>query len=108
MWNGAVFMPLIEEIETIEPGLPWFLSSAATAWLMKKVVSRFAANSSRQSFLLTRVDGIQVDDRADPVVGRRVGGHWYDRQTLLRQRSDVFVEVLLRAADRDDGGSRLG
>ena len=41
MWNGAVFMPLIEEIETIEPGRRCALSSAATAWLMKNIVSRF-------------------------------------------------------------------
>jgi hypothetical protein len=34
-------MPLIEEIETIEPGRRRALSSAATAWLMKNIVSRF-------------------------------------------------------------------
>src|SRR5580704_10206310 len=66
MWNGAVFMPLIDEIETIDPGRPCDLSSAATAWLMKNIVSRFWANNARQSALLTRVDGIQVGGAAPP------------------------------------------
>ena len=66
MWNGAVFMPLIEEIETIEPGRPCAFNSAATAWLMKNIVSRFWVNSARQSARLTRVDGIQVEGAAPP------------------------------------------
>ena len=66
MWNGAVFMPLIDEIETIDPGCRFRLISAATAWLMKNAVSRFAVNSARQSSRVTRVDGIQVDGSAPP------------------------------------------
>ena len=60
MWNGAVFIPLIDEIDTIEPGLAGGPISAATAWLMKNIVSRLAANNSRQSVRLTRVEGIHV------------------------------------------------
>ena len=45
MWNGAVFIPLIEEIDTIDPAAAARCSSAATAWLMKNVVSRFWVNS---------------------------------------------------------------
>ena len=66
MWNGAVFMPLIDEIETIDPGLRCRQISAATAWLMKNAVSRFAVNSARQSSRVTRVDGIQVAGAAPP------------------------------------------
>ena len=66
MWNGAVFMPLIDEIETIDPGFRFLLISAATAWLMKNMVSRFAVNNARQSYRVTRVDGIQVDGAAPP------------------------------------------
>jgi hypothetical protein len=66
MWNGAVFIPLIEEIDTIDPGLPCLRISAATAWLMKKAVSRFAANNARQSSRVTLVEGIHVDGSAPP------------------------------------------
>src|SRR5689334_14673692 len=66
MWNGAVFMPLIEEIDTMDPGLRWRRISAATAWLMKNAVSRFAVNNARQSSRVTRVDGIHVDGSAPP------------------------------------------
>ncbi len=66
MWNGAVFMPLIEEIDTIDPGSCCATSSAATAWLMKNAVSRLAVKISRQSLRVTRVDGIQVDGAAPP------------------------------------------
>ena len=44
MWKGAVFIPLIEETETIDPGFRAARSSAATAWLMKNIVSRFWVN----------------------------------------------------------------
>jgi hypothetical protein len=59
-------MPLIDEIETIDPGFRFRRISAATAWLMKNVVSRFAVNNARQSSRLTRVAGIQVDGSAPP------------------------------------------
>ena len=68
MWNGAVFMPLIDEIDTIDPALPCDRISAATAWLMKNAVSRFAVNSSRQSSRVTRVEGIHVDGAAPPAM----------------------------------------
>src|SRR6478752_6349119 len=68
MWNGAVFIPLIDEIDTIDPGFPCATISAATAWLMKKVVSRFWVNSARQSDRATRVDGIQVVGAAPPAM----------------------------------------
>src|SRR5882757_7099029 len=68
MWKGAVFMPLIDEIDTIEPGFCLLRISAATAWLMKNAVSRFATNSSRQSVRLTRVEGIQVAGAAPPAM----------------------------------------
>ena len=127
MWNGAVFMPLIEEIETIDPDGRCDFSSAATAWLMKNIVSRFWVNSARQSVRVTRVDGIQVDgcraagDVDEPVAGRRpcaatcsmhggdavvgrgVGRDRHDRQALVGQRRDVLVEVLLGPAHRDHG-----
>ena len=129
MWNGAVFIPLIDEIDTIEPGLPLARISAATAWLMKNVVSRFAVNRSRQSerrhprrrhprrgrgAARDVHQSVQVAVGArtasmhggDAVVGGRVGRDRDDRQAPLGQRSDVFVEVLLRAAHRDDGGAR--
>lgn len=66
MWNGAVFIPLIEEIETIEPGRRCASSSAATARLMKNAVSRLCAKISRQSERATRVEAIQVDGAAPP------------------------------------------
>ena len=68
MWNGAVFMPLIDEIDTIDPGLPCCRISAATAWLMKNAVSRFAVNNARQSSRVTRVEGIHVDGAAPPAM----------------------------------------
>ena len=66
MCSGAVFMPLIEETDTIDPGRPLTRNCSATAWLMKNIVSRLAANSSRQSERDTRVEGIQVDGAAPP------------------------------------------
>src|SRR5262245_21336743 len=66
MWKGAVFMPLIEDTETIDPGLPCSRISRATAWLMKNAVSRFLVNNSRQSSRVTRVEGIHVDGSAPP------------------------------------------
>src|SRR6059058_4656618 len=66
MWNGAVLIPLIEDNETMDPGLPCLRISATTAWLMKNAVSRFAANNARQSARLTRVEGIHVDGSAPP------------------------------------------
>src|SRR3954447_22601292 len=71
MWNGAVFMPLIDDIDTIDPGLPSARSSAATAWLVKNAVSRFAGKRSRQSDRVTRVDGIQGDGAAPPATFTR-------------------------------------
>src|SRR3954464_10727756 len=71
MWNGAVFIPLIDEIDTIDPGLRWLRISAATAWLMKNAVSRFAGNNARQSSRFTRVEGIQVDGSAPPATFTR-------------------------------------
>ena len=68
MWNGAVFIPLIDDTDTIDPGRPRARSSAATAWLMKNAVSRFAANSARQSSRVTRVDGIHVAGAAPPAM----------------------------------------
>lgn len=56
----------MEEIDTIDPPRPRDCSSAATAWLMKNIVSRFWVNSARQSARVTRVDGIQVDGAAPP------------------------------------------
>ena len=61
-----MFIPLIDEIDTMEPGPPVDLISAATAWLMKNIVSRLAANNARQSPRLTRVAGIHVDGAAPP------------------------------------------
>jgi hypothetical protein len=68
MWNGAVFMPLIEDTETIDPFSLSLRSSLLTAWLMKNAVSRFATNSSRQSDRLTRVEGIHVAGAAPPAM----------------------------------------
>ena len=64
--NALDGQALIDEMDTREPGSPLFRISAATAWLMKKAVSRFAANSARQSSRVTRVDGIQVAGAAPP------------------------------------------
>ena len=41
--------------------------------------------------------------RGDTVVGRGVGRHRDDGQSLVDERADVALEVLRRAADRDDG-----
>jgi hypothetical protein len=82
MWNGAVFIPLIEEIDTIDPWRFCVLNSAATAWLMKNAVSRLWVNRSRQSPRVTRVDGIQGDD--------------------------VVVEIFFGPAHRDDRRPGLG
>src|SRR5262249_36078029 len=49
-----------------------------------------------------------LDHGTDAVIGRRVSGDGYDGKAFLRQRSHMFVEVLLRATDRDHGGARLG
>ena len=68
MWNGAVFIPLIDDSDTMEPGRPRDFSSAATAWLMKNMVSRFAVNNARQSSRLTLVAGIQVCGAAPPAM----------------------------------------
>lgn len=59
-------MPLIEEIDTIDPGCRWATSSLATAWLMKNAVSRLSVKILRQSLRVTRVDGIHVDGCAPP------------------------------------------
>ena len=118
MWNGAVFMPLIDEIETIDPGFRFRLISAATAWLMKNVVSRFAVNSARQSSRVTRdVDKpveiavgapYLVDDGADALIGGCVGRHRYHRKSPRTERRDVLVEVLLGPTHRDDGRAGFG
>ena len=131
MWNGAVFIPLIDETDTIDPGSRCACSSAATAWLMKNMVSRFWVNSSRQS---DRVDpggrhpgrragaagdvdqAVEVavgvarprQRRGDALVGRSVGRDRNDRQPFVDQGPDVRVEVLLRPAHRDDGRPGLG
>nr|WP_282190161.1 hypothetical protein [Streptomyces sp. S1D4-11] len=123
-------MPLMEEIETIDPGRPCDVSSAATAWLMKNIVSRFWVNSARQSARVTRVERIQVEGAAaydvheavqvaggpadllhherDAVVGGGVGRDRHDREALRRQRRDMLLEVLRRAAHRDDGRPGTG
>ncbi len=98
---------------------------------MKNAVSRFATNSSRQSDRLTRVEGIHVAGAAPPAMLTSpyrlpsVRRTWsstaampssvdasaddrHDRQATLGHRRDVLVEVFLRPADRDDGGTRLG
>ena len=49
-----------------------------------------------------------IEHGGDAVVGGRVGGHGDDGQPPRSQRPDVFVEVGLRATDRDDGGAGLG
>ena len=66
-----MFIPLIDETDTMEPGSRCARSSAATAWLMKNMVSRFWVNSSRQSDRVTRVDGIQVAGAAPPAMFTR-------------------------------------
>ncbi len=87
MWNGAVFMPLIEETETIDPVSPSARNSRLTAWLMKNAVSRFAANRARQSSRVTRVDGIHVDGAAPPAMFTRP----YSRPSVRRTRSSTVA-----------------
>src|SRR5258705_8208671 len=68
MWNGAVFMPLIEDNEMIDPFSRSLRSSLLTAWVMKDAVLGFATNSSRQADRLTRVEGIHVAGAAPPAM----------------------------------------
>jgi hypothetical protein len=108
MWNGAVFIPLIDEIETIDPGRPRAFSPAATAWLMKNIASRFWVSSTRKSVQLTVDLADLLHHRGDAVVGADVGRDRHDRKPFVRQGPDVLVQVLRRAAHRDHGrpGSR--
>src|SRR5258708_6976170 len=68
MLNGALFMPLIEDNEMIDPLRRSLRRSLVIGWLMKNAVSRFATNSSRQSDRLTRVEGIHVAGAAPPAM----------------------------------------
>ena len=126
-----MFMPLIEEIDTIDPGRLCALSSAATAWLMKNAVSRFWVNRSRQSPRVTRVDGIQVSGAAPPATLTRPcsspSARWACSIAAATPSSvatsaatgtidsprwtsghDVVVEILLGPAHRDDRRTGLG
>ncbi len=118
MWNGALFIPLIEDTDTIEPGSPAARISAATAWLMKNIVSRLAVNNSAPVRARhpggghpgrRRRTARNVHQAVERAVGARaasstvampssvdgVGGHRDHRQPPLGQRCDVGVEIVL-------------
>ena len=131
MWNGAVFMPLIEEMDTIEPGLALRtqLGGDGLAGEERRLQvggeqvapvrprhpgrrhprrRRRAARDVDQSVQLAVGAPDLIHHGGDAVVGRRVGRHRHDRQTALGERDHVLVEVLLGPAHRDHGGARLG
>ena len=109
MWNGAVFIPLIEEIDTIDPGVPLRFQFRGDGLAHEERGLQVRVNRSRQSLRVTRVDGIQVAgagaarhvDQAvqvavgaprllhrggHAVLGGDVGGDGNDRQSAFDQR----------------------
>ena len=131
MWNGAVFIPLIEEIDTIDPrrllrfqfrGDGLAHEERGFQVLGEQVAPVAAGHPGRRHPGLRRrparhvdqpvqfaVGALRVLDRGGhAVLGRDVGGDRDDRQSALDQRDDVVVEVFFGPAHRDDRRAGLG
>ena len=132
MCNGAVFIPLIDEIDTIEPGLPGRLQFRRDRLAHEEHrlevlleqrppvrpghpgrrhpgVRRGAAGDVDQSVQLTVGAAFAAAIAAAmPSSVRGIGRDRHDRKALRDHRLDVRVEVLRRAAHRDDGRAGLG
>ena len=126
-----MFIPLIEEIDTIDPGrccaTKFGRHGLAHEERRLQVVGedlapvvaghpgrrhprrrRSAARDVDQTVQAAVGAPRMLDHRGDALVGRRVGRDGDHRQPLLSERNDMLVEVFLRAAHRDHGGSGPG